>query len=202
MQAREQSTGQTEAAEAFASHTGMVLRELHELLQQVRPLEIAAGLALLAQANSVFFFGAGRSGLSLEMAAMRWMHLGRRVHVAGEVTCPAIAKGDVLFVASASGKTESVVRAVEVALAAGAQVLAITAAPESRLREAATACITLAAAHKLQHGDQSSPRASEQYAGSLFEQGVLLLCDALFHGLWKQSEASAAQLMARHANLE
>ena len=42
-----------------------------------------------------FFSGQGRSGLVAQMAAMRFMHVGRNVHFVGEVTAPSIrvAKG-------------------------------------------------------------------------------------------------------------
>jgi 6-phospho-3-hexuloisomerase len=47
-----------------------------------------------------------------------------------------------------------------------------------------------------------SASASAQYAGSLFEQTVVLLGDALFHALWRRSGQSADELWPRHANLE
>jgi 6-phospho-3-hexuloisomerase len=43
---------------------------------------------------------------------------------------------------------------------------------------------------------------SAQYAGSLFEQSVVFVGDALFHSLWTSSGASAETLWARHSNLE
>jgi 6-phospho-3-hexuloisomerase len=44
--------------------------------------------------------------------------------------------------------------------------------------------------------------ASAQYAGSLFEQTVLTVGDALFHALWKASGQTADELWPRHSNLE
>jgi hypothetical protein len=58
---------------------------------------------MILAANRVFVVGAGRTGLALKMAAMRLMHLGLVVHVAGEVTSPAIGRCDLLLVASGSG---------------------------------------------------------------------------------------------------
>ena len=43
---------------------------------------------------------------------------------------------------------------------------------------------------------------SVQYAGSLFEQSVLVLTDALFHALWRTSGTQARELWRTHANLE
>ncbi len=64
----------------------------------------------LGQTGRVFVAGAGRSGLVLRMAAMRLMHLGMTVHVAGDTTTPAISSGDLLLVASGSGTTSGVVK--------------------------------------------------------------------------------------------
>jgi 6-phospho-3-hexuloisomerase len=63
------------------------------------------------------------------MAAMKLMHLGHTVHVAGDTTTPATATGDLLLVASGSGTTPGVVKAAETATRAGAHVAAFTHHP-------------------------------------------------------------------------
>lgn len=153
---------------------------------------------LLREARRVFVFGAGRSGLALRMTAMRLMHLGYAVHVVGDATAPAIAAGDVLLVASGSGTTAGVVRAAETASRVGARVAVITAATASPLVDLADAVLLVPAQTKQDH----SATASAQYSGSLFEQTVVLVGDALFHTLWQASGDSAEELWPRHANLE
>jgi 6-phospho-3-hexuloisomerase len=154
--------------------------------------------ALISSGERVFVLGAGRSGLALRMTAMRLMHLGLDVHVVGEVTTPAIAAGDVLLTASGSGTTGGIVRAAETAAKTGAKIAAITTAPDSPLAALATAVLIVPAADKLDR----SGAASAQYAGSLFEQLVVILGDALFHHLWQRSGMSADELWPRHANIE
>lgn len=154
--------------------------------------------AHLRGADRVFVLGAGRSGLALGMTAMRLMHLGLEVHVVGDVTTPAITAGDVLLVASGSGTTGVIVRAAETAASVGAQIVALTTAPQSRLAELATVTVVVPAAQKTDHDGA----ISAQYSGGLFEQVVELLGDALFHSLWQASGATAAELWPRHANLE
>lgn len=66
---------------------------------------LAAAVELTANARRVFVHGAGRSGLALQMTAMRLMHVGLQVHVVGETTTPAIGEGDLLLTASGSGTT-------------------------------------------------------------------------------------------------
>ena len=68
----------------------------------------------------------------------------------------------------------------------------------SRSRQSADTIIVVPAATKLDR----SGTASAQYAGSLFEQTVVLIGDALFHSLWLGSGATADELWPRHANLE
>jgi 6-phospho-3-hexuloisomerase len=176
----------------------LIVHELNTLLASIDETEMENLTHLLATAERVFVYGAGRSGLALRMTAMRLMHLGLTVHVVGEVTTPAIAQRDVLVVASGSGTTSSIVAAATTAHATGASVAVLTTARVSALTALADAAIVVPAAAKL---DRSGD-ASEQYAGSLFEQAVELIGDAVFHTLWKRSTSSADDLWPRHSNLE
>jgi 6-phospho-3-hexuloisomerase len=153
---------------------------------------------MILTSNRLFVMGAGRTGLALKMAAMRLMHLGLVVHVAGEVTTPAIGPGDLLLVASGSGATAGSVYAAEVAVKAGAQILALTASPASKLATLAQGVVVIPAAAK----QDGRGAISKQYAGALFEQSILLVLDAMFQAMWRQSGASAEELWKRHANLE
>jgi 6-phospho-3-hexuloisomerase len=162
------------------------------------PRALNALADLVVGAPRVFVLGAGRSGLALRMTAMRLMHLGLQVHVVGEVTTPAIGPDDLLVTASGSGTTSAVVRAAETAVSVGARVACITTSSTSPLADLATINLVVPAAQKLDR----SGAASAQYAGSLFEQAVVLLGDALFDALWHRSGQQADELWPRHANLE
>lgn len=190
----------TEAVQktSFSSSSTAVIKELNRTLTALSEPQIHAAVQCLLSARRVFFVGAGRSRLALEMAAMRMMHLGLTVYVVGEVVTPAIEQNDLLVVASGSGTTAGPVRAAEVAKEVGAGVLALTTAPSSKLGTLATTVLTIPAAVK--HGDRSDN--SIQYAGALFEQTVLLLMDTIFHEMWHQHGLSSEELWHRHANLE
>ena len=183
---------------SYSSSQVLLLKELERTLAAVSEAEIDVAREMILAARRVFVTGAGRSGLALKMAAMRLMHLGLVVHVAGEVTTPAISPGDLLLVASGSGTTAGAVHGAEVARNVRAQVLALTAAPASKLSQLAHGLIVIPAATKQDHGGVRS----EQYAGALFEQSVLLVMDALFQVMWRERGESAEQLWKRHANLE
>lgn len=176
----------------------MISREVSESVATVADADLAPFAERLRAAERVFVHGAGRSGLALRMTAMRLMHLGLSVHVVGEVTTPAIRPGDILLTASGSGTTAGIVTAAETAKKAGAAVAAITSITDSPLAELADAVIVVPAAAK----QDRSGTASDQYAGGLFEQTVVLIGDALFHSMWQASGDSADDLWPRHANLE
>jgi 6-phospho-3-hexuloisomerase len=180
------------------SSSVLLLEELTNVLRAIDPLQLQTAAQLILNGQRVFLYGAGRSGLALKMVAMRLMHLGLQAYVAGETTTPSIAAGDLLLVASASGTTASVLYAAEVAKKNDARILAVTTAPASKLGQIADAILVIPAASKSDTGD----RASQQYAGSLFEQAVLLAMDTLFHALWQSGPQSSEELLKRHANLE
>jgi 6-phospho-3-hexuloisomerase len=188
----------TLTAPTFFANQDLILNELTDTLAQVSEAQADAAIDAILTAPRIFVTGAGRSGLALKMAAMRLMHLGLTVHVVGEITTPAITSGDLLIAASGSGTTSGIVHAAVTANKAGANVLAITTAPESPLAIAARHLLVIPAATK----QDTSATKSQQYAGALFEQSVLLLTDALFQSMWHQRGETAAQLWKRHANLE
>src|SRR6202451_1453389 len=154
MSEQKQASGVYRAAsvvDGFPFEQALILNELERTLAAVSEAEIAVGQRMILGANRVFVMGAGRTGLALKMAAMRLMHLGLVVHVAGEVTTPAIGRGDLLLVASGSGTTAGPVHAAEVAVKAGARVLALTATPASKLGELAQGLVLIPAAAKEDH---------------------------------------------------
>ncbi|MBF4608101.1 6-phospho-3-hexuloisomerase [Curtobacterium sp. VKM Ac-1393] len=176
----------------------VIVREVTDLAANVDDESAERALDLVDRGHRVFVHGAGRSGLALRMTAMRLMHLGRDAYVVGEVTTPAIASGDVLLVASGSGTTTGIVQAARTAHDVGASVVAFSTTDDSPLSEVADVTLVLPAATKTDR----SGTASAQYAGSLFEQAVALVGDALFHTLWARGGQSADDLWPRHANLE
>ncbi|MEC3853892.1 6-phospho-3-hexuloisomerase [Paenarthrobacter ureafaciens] len=184
--------------EAIASNVSLVLGEITNTATAINEDQLAAVSSLLGRADRIFVAGAGRSGLVLRMAAMRLMHLGLNVHVAGDATTPAIREGDLLLVASGSGTTSGVVKAAETADKAQARIAAFTANPGSPLANLADAVVVVPAQQKTDHGSG----VSRQYSGSLFEQVLFVATEALFQSLWDTADVPAEQLWLRHANLE
>lgn len=175
-----------------------ILTENQSLVTKIDFEQVAAIIPLIQEANHIFITGAGRTGLALKAAAMRLMHLGFSVYVVGEIVSPAIQKGDLLIAGSGSGTTGSIVSAAQKAVKAGAKVLAFSTTDQSPLAELSDKIAIIPAAQKQDHGST----ISQQYAGSLFEQSVLLLTDAVIQSLWQNEGTPAEELWKRHANLE
>lgn len=152
-------------------------------------------LAAIQTADRMFVMARGRSELVLKMFAMRLMHMGREVHVVGDVTTPSVAVGDLVIVASASGETETVCRLAERAKAAGASLVGFVGTAGSRLTKSLDAFVAVNAPSMREPGQH-------QFGGSLFEQSVLLLCDAIVVAELFANPELSAKMSARHANLE
>tara|TARA_R110002033_G_scaffold46226_2_gene90709 strand:+ start:5739 stop:6350 length:612 start_codon:yes stop_codon:yes gene_type:complete len=176
----------------------IILEENLKLANQINPQEIDLLVHKIKTAKRIFIMAAGRSGLALKMAAMRFMHLGYSVYVVGETVTPAILEGDLLLVASGSGTTSTVLSAVEKATKQKASVVAITADPKSRLAELAENILLINAATKTDFGVS----VSAQYAGTLFEQFTLFILESVFMSLWQESGLTKEDLWPKHANLE
>ncbi|MGS0523866.1 SIS domain-containing protein [Zobellia nedashkovskayae] len=84
----------------------------------------------------------------MKAAAMRFMHLGYKVHVVGETTSPAIRKGDVLIAGSGSGTTGGIVGAAKTAKIVGAKVVCFTTNMDSPLALLANYSVKIPAAQK------------------------------------------------------
>ncbi|MDB5005996.1 MAG: 6-phospho 3-hexuloisomerase [Mucilaginibacter sp.] len=176
----------------------LVLDENIQLAAKIDYSQFDTLIEKIQQARSIFLIASGRSGFSMRSAAMRLMHLGLQVYFVGDTTTPAIGHGDLLLAASGSGTTSTIITAAEKAKLFGAKVIAISTNSSSALAKLADNHIQLPAAEKEDHGGSKS----KQYAGSLFEQALLLITDAVFLALWQLAGTPAEELWKRHANME
>ncbi|MDR7130185.1 6-phospho-3-hexuloisomerase [Algoriphagus sp. 4150] len=160
--------------------------------------QLAAIIPQIKAADQIFVMGMGRSGLMMKAAAMRLMHLGFKVNVIGETTTPAIGEGDLLIAGSGSGTTKSIVNAATTAQKVKAGIICFTTDGNSALAKLSDSTVILPAAQK----QLANESISAQYAGSLFEQALLIMFDALIQVLWKNDGSTAEELWKRHSNME
>lgn len=137
-----------------------------------------------------FFAGQGRSGLSAQMAAMRFMHTGRKVHFVGEASAPSIRRNDGLLILSASGQTPTNLRFARTAKLEGATVVALTGQMGSPLAKIADFALHVPA------------DATAQFGGSLFEQCSLIMLDSLIFRLTAGIPDVHKAMQYRHTNLQ
>ncbi len=178
---------------------GSIVDELSRTFDMLDEAQLEELERRVLAADRVFVAAAGRSLLAIRAFAMRLAHFGFTAYVVGETVTPAIAPGDVLLIASGSGSTATLVVMAEKARSVGADVVLITARPQSPLGALANHIVHLEAyTAKL----PDSGIASVQLGGSTFEQGVLIVGDALMVHIAGSSAEKNAELMTRHANLE
>jgi len=178
-----------------------ICEELRQCLAQVAEENVRRAVSAIADAPRVLVAGAGRSGLAVRAFAMRLMHLGKDVFVVGDVTTPAIQEGDLLLIGSGSGRTASLVAAADKAKSLGAKIALFTMDPGSEIAQMADVVVQIPApSPKADSGVQSAQ--SIQPMGSLFEQCLFVLLDALIVRLMKRDGVSADEMFTRHANLE
>ncbi|WP_196591308.1 6-phospho-3-hexuloisomerase [Pectinatus frisingensis] len=151
----------------------------------------------IKDARSIFVYGAGRSGLMLKAFAMRLMQMNCTVYVVGETITPSIKSNDLLISASASGKTKSVIASVIAAQKAEAKVITITSDKKSELAKLNPPIICVNTPTK-----NSVSKNSVQPLGSLFEQMLLMICDAIILIMSEENCEINKIMSKRHANLE
>ena len=166
-------------------------QEIEELLGRI-DADAFAGLvqAFDDPGQRWFFSGQGRSGLAAQMAAMRFMHLGRTVHFVGEVSAPSIRKGDALLIISGSGETSVSTGFARIAKAEGAKVVTLTHKPAGTLAGIADVVLHVPV------------ETTTQFGGSLFEQCCIILLDSVVLGLTRQMPDAHKLMLHRHTNLQ
>lgn len=183
-------------------HLGVILGELaaNRELVDGGQLDLLAGELLAAR--HVFLAGAGRSGAAVRGFASRLMHLGLRVSLAGDVTSPHSAPGDLLVVGSGSGETGSLVALAGKAAGAGVRVALVTMDGDSALGRLADLVVLLPGTSPKLREQARRPVSSAQPMGSAFEQMSWLAYDAVVLELMERTGQRAGAMFARHADLE
>lgn len=179
------------------SYTAQIIGELTNLLENVKPEEQI--ISELALAPRIFVKGCGRTGLVMDMFAMRLMQMGMCVHVIGETTSPKACPGDLLLLGSGSGETESLTALARKAKTAGVRIFLFTAHASGTLQDLCDEMVVINAPRKF---DSKDAYSSCQPMGSLFEQGLLLYLESLVLKHMQTLSVTNEQMRGLHANLE
>jgi 6-phospho-3-hexuloisomerase len=178
-----------------------IVGEIDHCLRAVSPDDVEAAIEVIDQAPRVFVAGVGRSGLAVRAFAMRLMHLGKPVHVVGDVTTPGIREDDLLVIGSGSGSTDSLCVHARRAKGVGARILLVTIVPDSPIAGLADVLVRIPAPSSKAKGAAGTVD-SRQPMGSLFEQSLFLLGDGVILALMQRNRQGSDEMFTRHANLE
>lgn len=174
----------------------IILQEVADVLDRVDDEGTERFLRELRRAKRIYISGVGRSGLVVKAFGQRLMHLGYRVHLADEITAPAIARGDILVACSGSGRTMLTLYMAKKARSVSARVTAITADVRSPLSRNADLIVPI----PVEGGRRRS--ASRQPIRSVFEQALFLYFDSIILTLMQRLRIPGRRIEKRHANLE
>ena len=165
--------------------------EIAELLTRIDSKAFATAVTATADMTKrLFFSGQGRSGLSAQMAAMRFMHIGHQTHFCGEPTAPSVRKSDVMVIVSGSGETPVSVSFGRIAKSEGATLVLLTTKPASTLARMADVVLPVPVVDTAQLG------------GSLFEQTCLILLDAIILEHVAKLPDGLARFQHNHTNMQ
>lgn len=174
------------------------LLELQNVFAKISSVQISAVIDAIIGHVRVFTYGRGRSGLVMNMFAMRLMQLGLDAHAIGEPTAPAVNPGDVVIISSGSGRTDECILAAQKASALKAVVVVLSAANDTPLAESANMLVIIPAVSK--HQEAGEKRV--MLAGTIFEQSLLIFCDCVCEALAQRIGKTTSDLMSLHANIE
>lgn len=175
----------------ITQRVAQAVAELSAMQQALDETQLVTLAEKIMSARKVVFTAQGRSGFSARSIVCRLMHIGIDVHMAGQPDTPAIGQGDLLIAISSSAKTQITLNHLATAKKVGASSVLITAqiadpgVSDAVLRLPAKTLVP-----------------SDQHAGSLFEQSVLVVGDAVCWYIQKTLGVSEETLNRRHSNLQ
>jgi len=123
------------------------IASLIKVRDSLPPDAVQSAIELLAAADRIEFYGLGGSGIVAQDAQHKFFRLGVPVVAYSDPTVHSVSAsllepGCVIVAISQSGATQDIIASAELGLAAGAQVIAITAA-DSALARLATVCLPM-----------------------------------------------------------
>jgi 6-phospho-3-hexuloisomerase len=176
------------------------LGELGAVADRIDPREMQAAMDMIANARRIVLYGCGREGLQLRGFAMRLHHLGLDVAMQGDMATPPVGTGDLLIVSAGPGELATVTALMRVARNAGADVVFLTAVPETPSASLANCVLTIPA--QTMASDQGKGVTSVLPMGSVFEGALFLLFEIMVLGLRDRLAVTPEAMRARHTNLE
>ena len=174
--------------------------ELAVVTDRIDKTAIEKACRMICDAEKIVLYGCGREGLQMQGFAMRLFHLGLDVAMQGSMTTPPIGPGDLFLVSDGPGRLSTVGSLTDVSRAAGAKVVLFTAEPHTPIATKSHHTLNIPA--QTMARDQGTAASSLLPMGSLYEGALFLLFEVMVLRLREMTNTSAADMRARHTNLE
>ena len=176
------------------------LAELGQVAGRIDEADVENGCATIKDAGKIVLYGCGREGLQMRGFAMRLYHLGFDIAMQGDMAAPPVGPGDVFVASDGPGRLSTVAALTGVAKKAGAQILLLTAEPDSEIAGQADCLITIPA--QTMAKDQGEAATSILPMGSVYEGALFLLFEMMVLRLRVLTGEDPEAMRARHTNLE
>jgi len=180
----------------FLDSVEFINQKTKGILENVPGADFERIVRLFFDANRIFVYGAGRSGLVARAFAIRLVHLGFQTFVIGETIGAPVKKGDLVVLVSGSGETIPAVMTAEIARNISAQVIVITGEKNARITRFADVIISLGSSCKEPECSRLAP------LGTLFEASAWVFLDGLVAELMERKGETEKSMRLRHATLE
>jgi len=170
-----------------------ILHSIDTSLGDLNFEDIDKAVEIITTSDRVFIYGSGRSGLVGRTFAMRLMQLGLNSFFIGETITPAVRDGDCVLFVSKTGETQTAIQAARIVenRVQGAEILVLTASPESKLASFGDINIIL---------DIVDDEKNEELAplGTIFEDTAMIFLDGLVSLLMEELDEDVEDMRYRH----
>lgn len=181
------------------SYTSKILQEIKHVLSKVNQKELNSLANTILNSNKIVTLGAGRVGLVCRAFSMRLAHLGLHAFNLQDSVVPSLKPGDLLFVCSGSGETQTIYDLVAIAKSNQITVSLITGNPSSRIGNLSDIIVNLKSPSKTK---KIPGFESIQPMTTLNEQCLFVLCDAIVLMLMDKLGETHETMWQRHSILE
>ena len=176
------------------------LNELGSVFEKLDDNSVDEAIEMIVSANKIVVFGGGRERLQIMGFAMRLFHMGLNISVEGDMTTPAIRNGDLFIVTVGPGEISTACALIDVAKAAKAKILVLTAQPEGQAPKNADFVLLIPA--QTMANDQGKDAKSILPMGSLYEGALFVLFEIMVLKLKEKLNISSEMMRNNHTNLE
>lgn len=190
----------------YNEYKDKVLAELNESLSSFDERIVDQFVEELANMrnSNIIAYGAGRMGYGIRAFIMRLMHLGYHAYWYGDTTIPHVGQNDMFIFASASGKTESIVKIAEIAKKkTGVRVVSLTGDECSPLAQLSDLIIKFKGCNNGLNSENSPDKINSiQPMTTLNEQSAFIFFDLVSLKLMERLNEDNKTMSWRHNVIE